>query len=341
MDPCGMIMDWKRTCYDTKVRLNPGGPLYDLKWFFCNPKAKPFPGIHFGLSREWYNYRHDFGEDNHLNKRYSKGKNVGNRKGQCFVGQAEWFRDGVTPDQLANAPPQRDPCTSCPTRSPTLGIAPPFTYHLVWRTFSSGFPWYPFLVNLTVYYSIPAGLVENYLCVGICTEADDFATYWRLVSPGNYYNYVLIIIFPDIWIQDSIFAPTDYAAFSGVPGNTNPLQLDDPVSFSTSTTVAPSRAVINSPVLIGYAYLVSKISITFFKYLSGSTANLGIGITSTVWVGPGTYGSGFDGGYSAGFGGPGPGAPGFDGGYSAGFGGSSSNNSPGFDSGFSPGFGGQ
>jgi hypothetical protein len=118
-------MGYLRTAYQFNLQLWPGGPYFRARWYRAHPKAKLFPGIHMGLSRNWFNYRTDIGESGFD---YDKGVNVRNTKGQCYRGKAEWFALGMRgPEDMV---PQPDQCTSCPGRGPIIGFGPRSSFEL-------------------------------------------------------------------------------------------------------------------------------------------------------------------------------------------------------------------
>jgi len=119
-------MAYLRTAYSVDVTFSDGGPVFRMHWYRAHKKARIFPGVHMGLSRYWFNYRETIGEQGNVH--YEKGKNVGNRKGQCFKGLPVWFEKGFTAADLVAAPPQRDECTSCPARSARPSWRPSSVY---------------------------------------------------------------------------------------------------------------------------------------------------------------------------------------------------------------------
>jgi hypothetical protein len=123
-NPCGMIWTYLRSCYKFTMRVFIGGQerLFPARWYFCLPGAKYFPCPHGGESSVWLkNYeRNDaWGEvtpyptDPNADdiRGLDRGLNPG-YPGQSFVGQFQWFVDGMLPADVLSgpAPPM---CTDC------------------------------------------------------------------------------------------------------------------------------------------------------------------------------------------------------------------------------------
>lgn len=120
MDPCGMVMDLLHSFYRMPVRIWVGGQEYSawIRWYKAPPGALFFPGPTCFKSDvfcdQWTKAPPGPGEIGHPRK-WDRGINQG-YKGQCFVGQQEWFETGQLPGYIlsANPPPFPDCCQSNP-----------------------------------------------------------------------------------------------------------------------------------------------------------------------------------------------------------------------------------
>lgn len=148
-----------RTAYKTQVRFSPDGQAVTVRWYRAAPKAKLFPGEHMGLSRYWFDYRRDVGEFGR--KTYDLGPNRHNKKGKCFRGRKEWFRDGFTDSDLVGFQPI-DRCTSCPGRGPRIGLRMGSTSGLqTWWNNNDGSAFLPMVLAVRVQGST-SGLSDGY-----------------------------------------------------------------------------------------------------------------------------------------------------------------------------------
>lgn len=88
VEPCGAAIDFLRSCYSTKGRLVPGGPIVDIDWWFCDEGAPIAPRSTCG-SQIWqapYNGTSEIGE---------------------VAGYPRVWRDGSRPpDACGGLPPQ-------------------------------------------------------------------------------------------------------------------------------------------------------------------------------------------------------------------------------------------
>jgi len=118
-------MDFLRTMYRRRARITAGGSLVTLRWFPVRPAAKLFPHPHAFGSLLWRSLDNQpgcvSGQDpappadppgiGEAEWAFTtiRPQNPG-YLGQCFVGEAEWYRSGV-PAQILAEPP--DPLPDC------------------------------------------------------------------------------------------------------------------------------------------------------------------------------------------------------------------------------------
>lgn len=106
------MVDWLRSCYTTKIRLNASDPReYRIRWYFAPPGAKPL-GFHTKFASGNYSADNtDFppiGEVQGLGNPWSNGAPPSNRyKGVAPCGPQEWWENGVPVEHLDDNP-QRD-----------------------------------------------------------------------------------------------------------------------------------------------------------------------------------------------------------------------------------------
>ena len=118
-------MDFLRTMYRRRARITAGGSLVTLRWFPVRPAAKLFPHPHAFGSLLWRSLDNQPGcvsgpdpappadppgiGEAEWAFTTIRPQNPG-YLGQCFVGEAEWYRSGV-PAQILAEPP--DPLPDC------------------------------------------------------------------------------------------------------------------------------------------------------------------------------------------------------------------------------------
>ena len=120
-----MVMDYLVTPYRTQARLNDDYPLVTIRWYFAPPDAKIFPHPHKFWSQLWRFLPTQPGcvpdpdpappeppisvGEASFERETLRSHNPG-YKGQCFTGEASWFRDGVPYEVLQDPPTEVDPC---------------------------------------------------------------------------------------------------------------------------------------------------------------------------------------------------------------------------------------
>jgi hypothetical protein len=100
MNPCGMVMDFLRSCHRRNAVMfaNDGTPV-TIRWYFCAPGARPFPALHAFGSTVWEypeSLRPSLGESD-FTLTWDKGHNPG-YPGLRFQGAISWFQEGIPPD---------------------------------------------------------------------------------------------------------------------------------------------------------------------------------------------------------------------------------------------------
>lgn len=95
-------MDLLRSCYTTQMRFTPGGEPQRVRWYFCPPGARLFPGEHSFSSLNWT--KQDtlpdeddgaIGEVIGARRTYGKGKAPAGVTGQSVCGPVDWYREGA------------------------------------------------------------------------------------------------------------------------------------------------------------------------------------------------------------------------------------------------------
>lgn len=322
-------MDYKRTCYHTQVRFAPGGPLYDLEWYFCHPKAKPFPGLHMGLSREWYLYRPDIGEVPGAHKKYSKGRNYRNKKGQCFLGLPEWYANGFTTEEIAAAPPQIDECTSCPARGAQLELQSPSPFRTQNINGIGGDTTVPFCIYFEItcpdssksvsgqFVSVPDSVLSD-LGFPITTSGGDDTLVLGVQPQG-----------PQIFMYFFNQTQQDYSEWDSNCGN--PVSFEGTLQYNVGDWFDSGTTIyLHADFVKPYYYFSSKAKISFRANNLRNVVRLKLQCVSLF--GTTVIGSPFSPGFAIGFS---PTEFPFSPGYSPGFGA----NYPEFGPGFGPGFG--
>lgn len=118
-NPCGMVWTYLRSCYTFPMRVFVGGQevLLPARWYFCADGAKPFPFAHGGEASPWL--KTSMGEVNAAwgevtpyptdpNANFSRGLDRGlnpGYRGQCYIGDPQWFIDGQLPAGILTQPP--------------------------------------------------------------------------------------------------------------------------------------------------------------------------------------------------------------------------------------------
>lgn len=134
MNPCGLGMDWLRSCYSVPVLFREGDEPIVVQWYFCEENANAFPYFHSFPSLNWLGngwHGADIGE--RANPRPWKngtevfGSGVGNQFAiECARLLPVTWRDGLTDGQetgpyapnglpeccVDGPPPPPDPCES-------------------------------------------------------------------------------------------------------------------------------------------------------------------------------------------------------------------------------------
>jgi microcystin-dependent protein len=92
-----MGFDWLRSCYQTKARpWSDSNAQIDIRWFFCDPGAQPFPFPHAYGSLNWHDPNAPGrGEVPGAPRSYRKGSGPTTLPGDHFCGQADWFLHGA------------------------------------------------------------------------------------------------------------------------------------------------------------------------------------------------------------------------------------------------------
>lgn len=111
-----MIWTYLRSCYGWTMRLYIGGQERHVpaRWFFCLPSALEFPFVHGAEASPWLaNYEDNpvWGEitpyprdpASNLHSTLDRGRNPG-YPGLCYVGDPQWFVDGMLPANIEDGP---------------------------------------------------------------------------------------------------------------------------------------------------------------------------------------------------------------------------------------------
>lgn len=293
-------MDYKRTCYSTQVRFSPGGPVSLLRWYRCHPKAKLFKDEHIGLSREWYTYREDFGEVRGT-KVYDKGANTLRKKGQCYRGKLEWYRNGFTGADLAAANPQEDKCTSCPGQEVKLQLIPGLSFGLFYYLHLGAYNWYPWFIQVTVTSPDPAWAGTFAL------EANETTQDWT--GSGTLGTSNSVTWGPCTFTADMFGGTFAYPGGSRLA--TILVSSYNPVAATglndTLLPMGPPNGTvwtISAALLVPRIVRVSRPNIKFGHGRGKRPARIKLLVLSTFLLGPPSPGgSGYDDGYSDGYGG--------------------------------------
>lgn len=129
-----MAWEYLRSCYSFTMRVFVGSveTLVPARWFWCAPGAKPFPGPHGCAASPWLDNLEinlAWGEvtpwprdpSSSVFKGLDRGLNPG-YPGQTYVGQAQWFLDGMLPPDIM-ADPVPPMCPKC-LPPPAVGRGP-------------------------------------------------------------------------------------------------------------------------------------------------------------------------------------------------------------------------
>lgn len=298
IDPCGMVMGYIRTAYRTRMRLFPGDPTtYPVRWYRAPKKAKLFPGQHFGLSRDWFNYRPDFGE---VGKRhYDKGENIRHTKGQCYRGQLEWFQNGIDLASLVGQTVSPDHCTSCPGVGPNveIGVALQLDYK-DWLSADDNF--HPVCCIMTVS-GDTGGRDGQYEFVWAGTPLED--RWQHQFSPPGPNNLLFLTVRAGVWALFNIFGPPDDI------GGPQPVTSDNPLSLTavatglgSGTFSAGAVLTVNAVLVVPHYYEHATAAVVFAPRNNRSLTSLALGPLGGIFIPPGGP-SPFDSGFDVGFGG--------------------------------------
>ncbi len=98
-DPCGMVMGYGRSCYETDLQpWRNGGPLVKIRWYRAAPGAKVFPHAHIFRSLVWepdpWNVQVP-AEIYESPRKWVNGQTPPTAHGQNFVGEAQDFLLGA------------------------------------------------------------------------------------------------------------------------------------------------------------------------------------------------------------------------------------------------------
>lgn len=113
-DPNGMVMDFLRSCYTSRIAYQQGNSLVqsDATWYFAAPGALCFPGPHAFGSPTWDTVHPtltDLGWQAQAPRRYYNGRRLNSSDGTQFAGPESYFLVGspvgATLDRTANGTP--------------------------------------------------------------------------------------------------------------------------------------------------------------------------------------------------------------------------------------------
>jgi hypothetical protein len=130
-----MVWTYLRSCYKFTMRVYIGGVErhFPARWFFCKPGALPFPFSHGAESSPYldnYETNEAWGEItpyptdplSNVFRGLDRGLNPG-YPGKCYVGDPQWFVDGMLPAGILDGPPPPlDPCCHIPPVVATGGL---------------------------------------------------------------------------------------------------------------------------------------------------------------------------------------------------------------------------
>jgi hypothetical protein len=294
-----MVMGMIRTAYRTRIRLFPGDPTtYPVRWYRAPKKAKLFPGAHFGLSRDWFNYRPDFGEVPGAKRHYDSGENVRHTKGQCFRGQQEWFRTGVDLSTLVGQTVSVDRCTSCPGLGPRLGISASSTMDEAWWVIGLQ-AFLPYVMRVVLGNTVGGAADGPYDAV----YNPAFGIWlWDVPCGAPLASDLALRIVAGFGVAVTNTGGTIIWATANMPTSLNPFTWSNVAAGGTGCIQAGTTFNINSPLVTPHYYEPGRSGVVFGPLNNRSDTRLSIGPLGGPYTPPGGP-SGFDGGYDDGYGG--------------------------------------
>jgi len=135
MNPCGLVMDFLRSCYQCNMVFRDGDSPIPVKWYFASPDANAFPGWHKFGSANWVNRETSagaLGEQPGTRAWRDGSPPVNAGTGNTFAVQCasqvnpSWWTEGIPsgeesgpynanglPECCVTGPPVEQPCDDC------------------------------------------------------------------------------------------------------------------------------------------------------------------------------------------------------------------------------------
>jgi len=135
LNPCGLVMDFLRSCYSCEMVFREGDQPIPVDWYFVDDNAQAFPGFHSFGSANWVNRQSEagaLGEQPGPRPWRDGSKPINAGTGNTFALQCasnvdpEWWRTGIPsgeesgpynaeglPECCVTGPPSNLPCEDC------------------------------------------------------------------------------------------------------------------------------------------------------------------------------------------------------------------------------------
>jgi len=149
LNPCGLVMDFGRSCYSCEMIFREGDPPVPVDWYFAEPDAQAFPGFHSFGSTNWVNRKSEagaLGEQPGPKPWRDGSRPVNAGQGDTYALQCAgnvhptWWRYGIPPDEesgpynaeglpeccVTGPPPPDVPCPDC-SAVPAVDMSLSFT----------------------------------------------------------------------------------------------------------------------------------------------------------------------------------------------------------------------